>query len=171
MLGGVSQSPLIKHGNIHSVFTGMWRWDDSGAWGGGVSQTSAASSPRSACWLPHCPWRSSPETAIRPPPSCWCWCCFSSVRPEAPLFLVASTRPAARRCPLILLPCCRLCAVMSRGDRAARCVRGGWMPFVWLPSLCFIPAVLALHSRGALKIQNHQVLLHHHLDLHENELH
>lgn len=37
MLGGVSQSPLIKHGNIHSVFTRMWRWDDSGAWGGRIT--------------------------------------------------------------------------------------------------------------------------------------
>lgn len=106
--------------------------------GGEVSQISAASSPRSACWLPHCPWRSSPETAIRPPLGC---CCFSAVRPEAPLFPVESTRPAARRCPLILLLCSRLCAVMSSGDRAARCVRGegGWMPFVSLGFSCVSP--------------------------------
>lgn len=129
--------------------------------GGEVSQISAASSPRSACWLPHCPWRSSPETAIRPPLGC---CCFSAVRPEAPLFLVESTRPAARRCPLILLLCSRLCAVMSSGDRAARCVRGGG-----LDAFCLLGfPVLALHSRGALKRQNRAL---HHLDLHEKKLH
>lgn len=71
--------------------------------------------------------RSSPETAIRPPLGC-CFC--SSVRSEGPPLPVESTRPAARRCALILLPCPRLWAVMSSGDRAARCVRGGWMPFV-----------------------------------------
>lgn len=90
---------------------------------GEVSQIFAASSPRSACWLPHCPWRSSPETAIRPPLGCCC--CLSAERPQAPVFPVVSARPAARRCPLILLLCSRLCAVMSSGDRAARCVRGG----------------------------------------------
>lgn len=130
---------------------------------GEVSQISAASSPRSACWLPHCPWRSSPETAIRPPLGCCC--CFSAVRPEAALLLVESTRPAARRCPLILLLCSRLCAVMSSGDRAARCVRGGG-----LDAFCLLgfPVLLALHSRGALKKQN-RVL--HIFDLHEKRLH
>lgn len=110
------------------IFPGWCGGESTVGPGGEVSQISATSSPQSACWLPHCPWRLSPETAIRPPLGC---CFFSSVRPEAPLFLVESTRPAARRCPLILLPCSRLCAVMSSGDRAARCVREGWMPFVW----------------------------------------
>lgn len=74
-------------------------------------------------------------------------CCVSAVRPEAPLVPIESTRPAARRCPLILLLCSRLCAVMSSGDRAARCVRGGG-----LDAFCLLGfSGLALHSRGTLK--------------------
>lgn len=105
------------------IFLGWYGGETAVLTWGEVSQIFAASSPRSACWLPHCPWRSSPETAIRPPLGCCC--CLSAERPQAPVFPVVSARPAARRCPLILLLCSRLCAVMSSGDRAARCVRGG----------------------------------------------
>lgn len=56
-----------------------------------------------------------PWTASSAPPIVWRTPCSRS-SPRVQLHVAA---------PLILLPCPRLRAVMSSGDRAARCVRGG----------------------------------------------
>lgn len=75
-------------------------------------------------------------------------CCVSAVRPEAPLVPIESTRPAARRwCPLVLLLCSRLCAVMSSGDRAARCVRGGGLDAFCLLGFLYISPTFARHPQ------------------------
>lgn len=154
---GSGKGVTIKQTWQHPSFFPEWRWERSGDWGGEVSQISAASSPRSACWLPHCPWRSSPQTAIRPPLDC-CFC--SSDRLEGPLLPVESSRPAARRCPLdpAALPPAPCCHVKWR--QGSQVCQGRLnMPFVRS----------ALLHKPYIRLRRQKRPLHH-PDLHETRL-
>lgn len=126
-----------------------WRWERSGDWGGREYHRFLQPPPpglpadcRTALGArPQKLQSGLPWTAASTPRTVWRILCSLS-SPHVRLHVGA---------PLILLPCARLRAVMSSGDRAARCVRGGWICLL-LDRLCYISPTFASKDKNGLFI-------------------